>query len=675
MRPSVIKLILFFSILISSNIIMPTSIKDNEADLRISAITPNKFYDSFKLFGPNGEMLAQLFDILFNQSLTLDKHEFLDGVYVFNASKSRNYTGTYQFGVNDQEIHLLSWADANNDSINDFIDPGPGISYCVVSKLGAFNYSINIEAHVSLLIWDNDRSLVDAMKRILDFAIILHGQAPEEMLISEQSELFSWLLNNLNTIFSGDELFIFNPITFQKIEFTPLQGYNITKTWYNTDVDGIINDDDFLLNQSVLVNWNATAGAVKDSGMQWLLTNKSSNPFTMRSYTTMSFDLVELWLKNFEIAVDTGALKNENQSTNIFTGMNIESYLFRHYFKGVYLYRDDDLDAGIVVDVEEKVIAEEKPDLVLTGKKEVEATDKVLLSVIGGVHTPPPEVEGEENVTWAIALTDLQVTCLPIGIDINSYMPAYKENLTFMDFKLTFIKSTGEPDANGKVNAMGSVKLEHNIAPWNNGSGSKRDITGLDLAMVYCSSIYHFKFDVNAQNLGLVNQTQLDIIDEYDKPNNQLKIKNYLGKGDNYLDFVDITGDKYILGQKADVNGEPIGGTSYEANSANNLSGLWKLQGNACELHTGDIDTTKDDFFPNFNYNISNNVMYYANCYSNFSNYNAAGIWHDPIFYIYMVFIPESMNFWPILLVIMGVGLAGITTILFIIFKKRRVRL
>ncbi|NHJ24254.1 MAG: hypothetical protein EAX89_06745 [Candidatus Lokiarchaeota archaeon] len=673
MRPSVIKLMLFFFILLSSNIIILTSNKDNEVDLKTSALTPNQFYDSFKFFGPNGELLAQLFDILFNQSLTLDKHEILDGVYVFNASKNKNYSGTYYFGENDQEIHLLSWADANNDSINDFADPGPGVSYCVVSKIGSFNYSINIEAHVTLIVWDNDRSFVDAMKRILDFAILLHGQAPEEILISEQSKLISWLLKYLNSIFSGDELFIFNPIAFQKIEFTPLQGYDITKTWYNTGANGIIDNDDFMIDPSILVNWNATAGIVKDSRMQWLLTNMSGNPFTVQSYITISFDLIQLWLKNFEISVDAGVTNMENQDTSVFTGMSIESYLFRHNLKGGYLYRDDDLDASVVVDVEEKIIAEEKPDLVLSGKK-VEVTDNIVLTVIGGIHTLPPEVEGEENVTWAVSFKDLQVTCLPIGIAIDSYQPAYKENLTFMDFKLTFINSAGEPNTDGKVNAIGNVKLEHNLAPWNNGSGPKKDITGLDLAMMYLSSIFHFKFDVDAQNIDLVNQTQSDIIDEYDKTNNRLKIKNYLSRGDNYLDFVDITGDNYILGQKATLNGEPIGGTSYEANSAIELSGLWKLQGDSCELHTGDIDTIKDDFSPDFGYNISNNVMFYANCYSNFSDNNAPGIWHDPTFYIYMVFIRETTSFWPILFVIMGVGLAGIATIMIIIFKRRGVR-
>ena len=582
MRIPVVNLYLFFTILLSSNVIVPVSIKDNEADLKTSTLTPNQFYDAFNFFGPNGEMLAQLFDILFNQSITLENHKILDGVYVFNATKNKDYSGTYHFGENDQEIHLLSWADVNNDSINDFADPGPGDSYCVVSKVGSFNYSINIGAYVTLIIWDQDHSFADAMERILNFAILLHGQAPEEMLISEQSELIFWLIKNINAIFSGDELFIFNPVAFQKIEFTPLQGYNITKTWYNTGANGIIDNDDFLLNPNALINWNATADTVKDSRMQWLLTNMSGNSFTTQSYTTLSFDLIQYWLKSFEVSVDDGALNMGNQVTGLFTGMNIESYLFRHNLKGAYLYRDDDQDAGIVVDVLEKVLAEEKPDLVIIPHK-VEVTDNLVFTIIGGIHELPPEAEGEENVTWTINLRDLQATYLPIGIDMDSYTQAYKENFTFMDFKFTFIKSAGKPDANGKVNAMGSVKLEHNLAPWNNGSGPKKDIAGLDFAMMYQSSIFHFKFDVSAQNLYFVNQTQSDIINEYDKDSNRLKIKDYLGRGGNYLDFVDITGDKCILGQKATLDGAPIGGGSYKANSAVELSGLWKLQGDACE--------------------------------------------------------------------------------------------
>ena len=227
---------------------------------------------------------------------------------------------------------------------------------------------------------------------------------------------------------------------------------------------------------------------------------------------------------------------------------------------------------------------------------------------------------------------------------------------------------------NGKVNAMGSVKLEHNLAPWNNGSGPKKDIAGLDFAMMYQSSIFHFKFDVSAQNLYFVNQTQSDIINEYDKDSNRLKIKDYLGRGGNYLDFVDITGDKCILGQKATLDGAPIGGGSYKANSAVELSGLWKLQGDACESHVGDIDKRNDDFSPDFSYNMSNNVEYYAICYSNFSDYNGAGIWNDPTFNIYMVFLRETTNFWPILLVTIGIGIAGVTTLAIIILKRRTAR-
>jgi hypothetical protein len=669
-RIPVIKLCLFFTLLLTSNVIGPVSIKDNEAGLKTSTLTPNQFYDSFKTFGPNGEMLSQLFDILFNQSLTLDKHEILNGVYVFNASKNKDYAGTYYFGENDQEIHLLSWADVNNDSINDFVDPGPGDSYCVVSKAGSFNYSINIGAYVTLIVWDQDRSLTDAMERILNFGVLLHGQAPEEMLISKQSELISWLVTNINTIFSGDELFVFNPVAFQKIEFTPLQGYDITKTWYNTGVNGFIDTNDILISPNVLLNWNTTADMVKDSRMQWLLTNMSGNTFTTQNYTTLSFDLIQYWLKSLEVSVDDGALNMGNQVNGVFTGMNIESYLFRHNLKGGYLYRDDDQDAGIVVDVLEKVIAEEKPDLVIIPHK-VEVTDNLVFTIIGGIHALPPEAKGEENVTWTISLKDLQATYLPIGIDMDSYTQTYKENFTFMDFKLTFAKSAGKPNANGKANAIGSVKLEHNLAPWNNGSGPKKDIAGLDFAMMYQSSIFHFKFNVGSQNLYLVNQTQSDIINEYDKANNRLKVKDYLARGGNYLDFVDITGDKYILGQKASSEGNPIGGTSYKANSAVELSGLWKLQGDAYESHMGDIGKRNDDFSPDFSYNMSNNVLYYAICYSNFSDHNGAGIWNDPTFHIYMVFLRESTSFWPILLVIMGIGITGIATVIIIVWKKK----
>ncbi|MFX0037240.1 MAG: hypothetical protein ACFE9I_16575 [Candidatus Hermodarchaeota archaeon] len=668
------KLFMMFLILFSSTFAMPTIVKTQNFDPNISSFTPLQFYNGFKLFGPNGEILAQVFETLFNQSLSLDNYEILDGVYIFNVTKEKSYYGTYIFGEDDQEFHFLSWADVNNDSINDFVDPGPGDSYCLVDKVGSFNYSINIEAYLTLILWDYDQSFVEAMKRILDFAILLREQPSEETLISEQLKLITWLLKNLNTALSGDELFIFNPITFQKFDLTPLQGYNITKTWYNTGVNKIIDNDDFIIDPSFFVNWNATAGIVKDSRMQWLLTNMSDTIPTTQSYTTFSFDIIQLWFKNLEIPVDLDAFLNEDQGTDVnfpdvVVGMNLESYLFTHNFKGGYLYRDDDLDAAVVVDVLEKVIADEKPDAVIGGKCEV--TDSMAFAYIGGYYFTYPEAEGTDNVTWSIKLKDVQLTPMPLGIDMDSYIQAYKENLTFIDFKIKFTKSVEEPDE-GRINARGNVKLEHNFAPWNNGSGSKKDIAGLDLAIMYISSIFHFKFDVDHQTLALVNQTQSDILDEYGKTNNQIKIGNYLGTGENFLDFVDITGEQYILGQSANINGDPIGGTSYEANSAIELSGLWELQGDAYETHTGDVDLINDDFAPDFRRNISHNIMYYAICYSNFSDHNAYGIWHDPTFHIYMTFSRKSANLWPLILIIMSVGLIGIIAIITIILIKKK---
>ena len=79
-------------------------------------------------------------------------------------------------------------------------------------------------------------------------------------------------------------------------------------------------------------------------------------------------------------------------------------------------------------------------------------------------------------------------------------------------------------------------------------------------------------------------------------------------------------------------------------------------------------DTAEDNFGGDVNAEAQVNVLLYAVCYPDF-NGTGQGIWHDPTFSVYMVFTPEEPEFWALILLIAGIGLAGVATVL---IKRRK---
>jgi hypothetical protein len=704
MKKISVKTLMVMTIISSSLFAMPImSRAENGGGGGGSPMDPRKLGESFRGWGMGGEILADILELLFNQTVNFEDTKRLDGVYVLNATKQRTVNGTYDFAAkgDEMEIHMLPWQD-NGTGDNYYNTTGlTGMPYCVVNKTGAFKYNLTIGASITFLIWDSDNSFIDVVVKIINFAKKVAATTTQDELISvllgEGVSLISWIITHINDIFTGDELFVLNPITWQKFEMEPITGgptpFNITKTWYTTGGEwwmDIGNDQtvDFQ-DPNKLGYWNGTAQVLKDSYMQWLLT-KTEGQVAKVLWTHFQFEIIQFWMKNFEIHIDLGALGGLTQGgfnpANLFNGLDIEFYMFHHKLEAGYLYNDINGDDQITVTYEPQTYDNGNGTEILidpeTGQIDqvsgvpilrpntTEITHQFMLGSVLDFQPQAPTKLDENSLEWGLRLDNATIRPVPVGVDLNSYLGAKDEELDYIDFKLKFTKDVGAL-VGGTKSLNGTIKLQHNFAPWNDNENpyvmnTEIATNELDLAIVYITNVLHFHLNVQTKNEA--NTAQSDLPPEYESVNKGINIGNYIiGTGE--LELVDIAGPNYLLGN-ATAAGVPAVTTSHPASSSFVPVGLATFEGEKKGVHTGDKNDTTDDFSSDITLDIEINRLYYAVHYPEF-NGTGKGIWHDPTFNVYMVFSPEAAGFWALILLVAGIGLVGIATIM---IKKKKDR-
>ena len=214
------------------------------------------FGSIFRGLGYGGNLLATVFDMLFMQVLTdFSGKEVLPGVYVLSAFQEKTYNDTRDFSTPKKDYYMVPfeyYAGLENHS-------GNGYAYCEVVTSGIYDFNLTIGTGVTLVIWDNDNSFVNAVKKIIDFfktvRPYIDGSMVEEIpeeLIREGVELITWFLIHINDIFTGEELFVLNPISWQKLSIDPDPSYEIQKKWMVTEDWVIGNSDDIEINSMTM---------------------------------------------------------------------------------------------------------------------------------------------------------------------------------------------------------------------------------------------------------------------------------------------------------------------------------------------------------------------------------------------------------------------------------------
>jgi len=654
----------------------------------------------FRGLGPGGNILATVFDMLFKQSLTnFSGQEVpgMPGVFALSATQENTFSYSRAFDSSKNQIYKVPY-DYMEDAYN---VSEYGLAYCEVERSGTIQYNLTVGAGITLIIWDNDGSFVDAVVKIIEFYKDIQQYLPSlstsspsisspstiggipDKLIQKGVELITWFLIHINDIFTGEELFVLNPITWQKLEIQTSAGFSISKTWKVTGKDGFDDLDStleaaILDGDTILDSWNITAQARKDSYMEWLLTEVELVADLRQTFTSFTFDLFQLWIKNFEIHIDVAEILNLLGGSGapinpaaIFQGLNIELFLFTHHLTGAFLYNDTatgpipdgKLSANYtqVTNDDGDPIYDSEGDPVEVPRSS-EITHRLMLGTVNDFDYAEP-TKDDNKLSWGLTLNEATLIPIPVGVDLDSYLGTTEESLDYIHFGFTFepIQTTLETKDGGTVPVLhGAVKLDQFFAPWNDPSSpyANNPIAGLDLAIIYVSTVLHFELDINT--IEDDPTAALDPADDYDETTRSLKIGDYLDSNiKDKLDFVDIAGPDYEYG----VEDEASRATA-PANTSILPLALFEAEKDAHKTFEGTPGET-ETFAADFGLNVTFNVMVYAVCFPMFEG--GSGIWHDPTFSVFMVF--EATGFWALILLVAGIGLLGVATIL---IKRRK---
>ncbi|MBD3350442.1 MAG: hypothetical protein GF364_03050, partial [Candidatus Lokiarchaeota archaeon] len=649
------------------------------------ASTLADIFGMMSFLGPSGAALGHVFEILFENIMNMERMDdkVLDGVYMLNASYTDKFnTWTDSYTGRTERYWLYR---------NDYASLGfTGAPVIETSKSGTVTVEYTAGAHVIFLLWDNDGSLIAAINKIYQAywdvrdALESLDENPEQWTEAEIADLVSivigsvleavtYLLFHINDIITGDELIITNIITWETWNYTTSSDYTQTveiKDYYN----GQYNPSTVSIGEL-----ETQALAVDDDYAVQLLEDVQTSGVQEKTWSTFSFNLVELWLKNFEIHINASVIADhiaytmtegqaevigepldpETGLAKIFQGLDIELYLLTHSLFGFVAFDDTMIEANNVPDVLWQEATEDGIDYEYIEDSEVkywfalksfDATPVFEIDIGDGNGVDVYDKNGAylgKGISWSFRMENVDVIPVPVGLtpgDLDSLPPA--ENLEFIEMGFTFLPKqkgtysveTGKyqlATEQQEVNmGAGIIKLDQSFGEWNSGGVVNAELAGLDFAVLFISTMLYFHVNVEVETvdpvdyetLGTENTTGLVEKDAYS--NGEISVGNY--ENDLPLASVDIAGPQYEQYEDGPTNPPQ----TYDADTTNiTLAYLNFNLGGSCVY----IDDQNPDasFRAEGFLEIGTSIMIYAVAYGHWDG-SGDQLIHDPTFSVFM---------------------------------------
>ncbi len=674
-----------------------------EVDALVMAL--GQTFSMFRGFGASGESLAQVFELMFTDFESLNATRKGDsGVFVLNASVQPEMETGQQFFTNNNGTEKWPlWGPYRqllDQNTNNTALTNNEMVYFKYSHNGSIAYNSTEGVSITLVIWDQDNSFIDALDRLInavkEFIRIsqdesLSGSEAEEQAIEEAVSTITYFLIHINDIITGDEVIVLNLIAYT--EYMAEIFGNFETNWYVTEnwdmTDTVLLKDVFPMWKE---NYTAKAQEIDDYWTLWLL-NEGWMEDNNKNYTAFSFDVMEIWLKNFHIEIDVAAILEavttqdasgleESRITDIFQGLDIEFYIFTHHFSNWYLYDDAKFDNAIYADDIQAKANNGVPDVVfgvigtdddennVTAIVDSEVTHYMLFRGAGEWIFNGPEYSGVDDnqdfsMTWGVEARDLDFRCIPIGLqddDVNETvapietMEYYKLGFSFAP---TLEQSVEAGDWTGEAMGVAEVKLNQEFGEWNGGAGPLTpDVASdsLDLTTVFMSTIFHFHLQVEN---NVISEEQLDEEDplltenNYERESHEVNVGTAATENNGLpLAKIDIAGPDYTqdgVSHPANTNIIPTAFAAWEGQA----SGTYNQTDGSVAALSGVL-------------NLEFSTLIYAVSYDTFDS-TGEEIVHDPTFSVFIT--TENAGVWGIITLVGIVVLVGVAASL--ITKKK----
>lgn len=636
-------------------------------------------------FGASGEALGQVLQLMFENFAYMNTTEKLPGTYVLNGSIIKDkVTTTHSFGSGKVTYYTpYGIYNCRNSTNSTYKWEYP---YLKVVENGTVNITRTEGAAVTFIIWDNDATFINAIDKLIETArevqaIDASGGSDDEKKQAATNQLIeaiTYFLIHINDIVTGDEVIICNMIGYTSYALDFINGV-VNGTWYSTEkrqkTDKVLLDDAYPLWKE---EFSRIAMAIRDEKMLWAI-NEGYEQRLEQNYTRFSFDLIELWLKNFQVSINVEEILNivnggpsDAVATDIFEELDIEFYIISHHFSNWYLYNDSMILQNDVPDVEFNST---------TGLIERhEVTDYILFRGGEFYFKEPVYDLNAKSMKWGVGAKNLNFRIIPIGLQESQtnltaspieQMEYFEMGFTFEPWKDQTVKTdefsvTTEGD---KKMGIARVKLDQSFGKWNGGAGpltpriNATSGADLDLTTVYMSTMLHFHLYVKNDKSTTVDLRTMSDEQTAQLLNDTSYVKEkgslFVGDAQNTLPLaeVNITGPAYTQGTE-----------SYPAKSTIIPQVFATYDAQAQQTYV-QKDQTVGVLGANLSVQFS--IMYYAVSYPTFGS-QALGvsgqeIIHDPTFSLFITI--ENPGIMAIILVVGVVALVGIAAML--ITKKK----
>jgi len=667
----------------------------NQIDGMVGAM--GGLFGMFGGFGASGEVFGRTFQLMFQNIYNLTSTQKLPGVYVMNASvQNPPVRNNYVYGSGERDIWIVpavySLANATEPAFQD------EFAYVYYENNGSVDVTITEGASLTFIIWDNDGSFIAAIDKVISALQQLNAIDPEDAQAEAQAvniafDALTYLLIHINDIINGDEVII--------LQMTGYTNYNLDFTgnyeliWYASVNHSLVMEDQYKLD-NVMPGWHAefnnTATAINDETMLFVL-NDAGEAFQDIEYTRFSYDILQLWLKHFEVHVDVEAILaamtavQEGQSgdpfqgraiEDIFNGLDIEFYLMTHHLMDFFLYDDSRYDSAIYAPEVQALANNGVPDVVweTVGEHEGKPVEKIVDSEITHYFVP----RGIENVefleptydlekgsmSWGVRANNVNFRLIPVGMTPNNCPEtAYPiVNMEYFELGFTFAPTKAETVENQDfINAAGTttmgaarVKLDQKFGKWTNMPSYVT--TGHDLSVVYISTILHVHLHI--ENGDFVPDPYAD--DEllsaanYKNESHSIKVGNAMADNPLPLAAIDIAGPSYTQSD----------GTTTDTHNASTTIVPLAFAGYYGQASQTYLDSTNETNVISGMLTIEISIMAYAVSYPTWDG-SGDELIHDPTFTIYLTFTNPG-----VLAIILVVGVVGLVGLAAVFITKRK---
>lgn len=668
-------------------------------------------FGMFNQLGPSGVALGQLFELLLGDIVNLSVQDSeIPHVYVLNASRSTKTERTIKL-TNEPEIHYL-WGD--------LFTAKPGyFPYMEIERDGNYTVTYESGASIVMIIWDNDDSFINALQKIIN-AVHKTMKLFEEMgdasegewtdqektqaitqIISYVLDAIIYLLIHINDIINGDELITANIITWESTSVSYSDDFLIKKTFKWGDNDGDFENDEEIDPTNVTSAFSALDDFDrKNNRLRWIFEDAQDFAGMQKEWGKFTFNLIEVWLKNFEIHINVEAIIKAllGEASNsgpesaspagslggmpvheIFQGLDIDIYLMTHSLKGFIAYNDT--DGNGVPSVQHTTITE--PSVGGNVQTEIisdsEAEYWFAMGNLDDVVWNEPKLNEEgDGISWSIRFNNPSLRPVPIGLSPED-TELLEEDLEFIEMGFTFTPNLAEIvetegyslDTTSETVklAAGIVKLDQHFGQWNEGKGlNNLEIAGMDFAVIFISTMVHFHVNFAVDPLSSEDPAAEDLYEQAGlledgryvatSQNRHGVIKVGRETGDLPVAYVDIAGPEYEQGDPAVKHNAstvllPMAFLAFEA------------EANAQYV---DARAPEQSFEASGFLELQASVMIYA---VNYPTFDGSGdqIWHDPTFSVFMTW--DNPGFWAVILVVGSVTLVAVAAIMITKRKNR----